>query len=101
VPDLNYCCRGVEGWVELKRTDANAVDLSPHQVAWIDRRVRCGGRVHILVRRREDQLWLLPGSLARRLATREERLPSPAALGVWDGGPSSWDWRELGELILR
>jgi hypothetical protein len=71
------------------------------QVGWIERRLRAGGRVFILVRRARDELWLLPGRSARKLSTRELKLNSLAPLGKWEGGPRGWDWKKLAELLTR
>src|SRR5580765_135563 len=71
VPDCNFCGKGIEGWIENKRTAAWKVDMLPEQVGWIERRLRAGGRVFIAVRRKhfggikkgkpEDELWLFNG----------------------------------------
>lgn len=93
VPDLNYCCDGAEGWVELKRATGRVVGVRPTQVAWIERRMRAGGRVFIMVRR-DDRLWMFSGLLARGLLTRDCRLADEDG---WGGGPARWPW----DTVLR
>lgn len=108
VPDSNFCCRGVEGWVEYKLTDAWAVPLLPEQVAWHTRRARHGGRTFIAVRRNcvagvrrpaADELWLFPGSLARELKSGGLKAAPP--LLCCAGGPLRWDWSEVARFLLR
>ena len=101
VPDVEYCApSGVSGWIELKRTDGWVVEVRPHQAAWIERRLRCGGRVHLLVRRKREELWLLPGRAARGLAMRA-RLSDAECICRWEGGPSAWRWDELARLLTE
>lgn len=102
VPDSNFCCDGVEGWVEYKQTDAWAVGIRPEQGAWLSTRHMRGGRTFVAVRRWHDggprkgaavdELWLCSGQYARTL--RHEGLQSNSVvwLGVWSGGPARWDW---------
>jgi hypothetical protein len=71
------------------------------QVGWIERRLRAGGRVFILVRRAGDELWLLPGDTARTLSTRMGKLGTVEHLGRWDGGPRNWDWEQLGRMLTK
>lgn len=101
IPDLNYCWRGLEGWVECKRTTAWAVNLDPKQVAWLTRRARHGGRVFIAVRRMTrnvDELHVIPGEFARevRLGGLAANLPGRVS---WAGGPGGWSWRAVAELL--
>lgn len=113
VPDANYCCGGVEGWIEFKQTSGWTVPLRPVQVGWILRRVRHGGRVLVGLRQlaspgprveRRDRLWLLSGSAARELKTLgvgdSKKLPPGTVLGHWDGGPAGWDWDAVSDLLL-
>jgi hypothetical protein len=109
IPDLNYCCRGVEGWVELKLTQAWSVPLRPEQVGWLMRRSRAGGRCHIAVRRRApagqrrtacDELWLLPGGMAQAAKEAGLRaLQEHPDISIWGGGPSNWSWTELASKL--
>jgi len=59
IPDVNFCVRGVEGWVELKSTAKTSghpfrrrgdkgKGLRAAQIRWITGRVKEGGRVWIL-----------------------------------------------------
>jgi len=110
VADSNFCSNGTEGWVEFKQTEGYAVTLRPEQIAWISRRVRHGGRVLIAVRRWHDggprrgspcdELWLLPGSVAALARAAGLRGVASSALGVWEGGPSRWDWGQIGQALL-
>lgn len=108
IPDMNYCVDGAEGWIELKWTLGWTVDLRPEQVAWLMRRSRSGGRVHILVRQRcrkmrRDSMWLLDGGHADM--AQEQGLPKhfcghPHVIRAWHSGPRNWNWGEL-ESYLR
>jgi hypothetical protein len=113
VPDSNYCCGGVEGWIEFKQTAGWTVPLRPVQVGWILRRTRHGGRVLVGLRQRRspgpraearDRLWLLAGGSARELKTigvgDAGKLPTGSVLGWWDGGPARWDWAAVSDLLL-
>ena len=42
IPDLSYCHRGVEGWVELKC--GPFVEVRATQVNWFEDRIAAGGR---------------------------------------------------------
>jgi hypothetical protein len=109
--DTNFCRDGVEGWIEYKWTDGHAVTLRPEQIGWIERRTRCGGRVLIAVWRAHEggarrgspvsELYLLPGHLARQARLGGLRDPSvrSALLGLWQGGPSRWNWPEVAEAL--
>jgi len=117
IPDSNYCVRtnditGIEGWIEHKQTDGWAVTLRPEQVGWIARRVRCGGRVWVAVRRRTvggprqgeaaDQLWLLHGRHAVAAKATGLRGPwaTPGTVHTWHGGPAAWDWRAIAAVLV-
>ena len=102
IPDLNGCAGGVEFWIELKRATANAVKISPGQVAWTERRLRAGGRVYVAVRKNSaaskrraatDELHLFRGEVIRSLYT--DGLQNCPALGVWPNGPASWHWADI------
>ncbi len=109
VPDSNYCCNGIEGWVEFKQTTGWAVTLQPEQIAWLVVRAKAGGRVFIAVRRLDtggprkgdasDELWLLRGSFARELKHDGLRC-SAAVLCAWGGGPSAWDWNRVKTYLI-
>jgi hypothetical protein len=103
VPDSEFCFPGgQQGWIEFKRTDAWAVRLRPAQVGWTERRVRLGGRVLIAVRRMcrgEDELHLLPGKAVCDL--QDKGLRGAEHLGTWAGGPSRWNWKEVGAFLVQ
>jgi hypothetical protein len=101
IPDLNYCCDGSEGWIECKRSDGWVVDFSPQQIAWIERRLRAGGRVFVFVRRAGDELFVLPGSAARPLLTRSESLRTVARIAFFPGGPRAWNYAEIGRILVN
>lgn len=108
---MNFCYKGVEGFLELKQTPGYTVTLNPYQVGWIARRVRNGGRVYIAVRqqavagpRREarDVLWLIPGRhavLAREGGLRG--LDTLPGVLVWHHGPTrGWDWQAIARALV-
>ena len=109
VPDSNFCCGGIEGWVEYKQTDGWTCDLRPEQVGWITTRVMRGGRVFIATRRVNeggprrgpavDELWIHRGSLARELKRGGLRAAEPEL--VCAGGPSCWDWEAVACTLLN
>lgn len=110
VPDCNFCGFGKEGWIEFKKTETHRVDISPEQVAWIERRIRCGGRCFVGIRRRHsggpvkgipvDELWLFSGKAIRAL--KFEKMTDVKFLlhGNWSGGPTGWEWPSIRELLL-
>jgi hypothetical protein len=97
VPDSEYCFPdGTQGWIEFKCARRGwGVVIRPAQAAWISRRARHGGRVHIAVLR-EDVLHLLAGSQVRALQQHGLRDHTR----WWGGGPRMWPW-QLIEDILR
>lgn len=99
VPDLNYCVDGAEGWIELKKSDGWVVNFEPAQIAWLERRARAGGRVFVFVRRKRDELYVLPASAARPLLTRRESLRSVERIALFDGGPRAWNWPEIARIL--
>lgn len=109
IPDSNYCCDGIEGWVEFKQTEGWAVTLRPEQIGWLVTRSMRGGRVFIAVRRQHDggvrrgesvdELWLLRGAAARELRTQGLQ-GGVGVLGVWSGGPAGWDWQGVRARLL-
>jgi len=104
VPDSEYCFKGgLQGWIEFKATPAWRVKLQPLQVAWIARRARLGGRVHVAIRRAAigpDELWLVQGRYVAELANEGLRSNAFSALS-WTGGPSRWDWRAIRRELTR
>jgi hypothetical protein len=112
VPDANYCIEGAEGWCEMKVTNGFVVIMRPHQISWIERRRRAGGRVFIAVRRKAaagprrgaaaDQLWLFNGDDVRKLDLFgiDPRQAAPFHLAMWDGGPARWDWLAIKSFLV-
>lgn len=103
VPDAEFCFPGgAQGWIEFKTTRANAVGLMPHQVAWIDRRHRVGGRALVAVRKRRpaskrleacDELHIFSGGDVKRL--HELGLIGVEPMAHELGGPAAWDWEAI------
>lgn len=105
VPDVNYCFEGSEGWIELKKTEAIKVNISPEQIAWAERRIRAGGNVFLAVRRickagprrkSRDELWLFNGSDIRAVYLKGLTIEP---IGLWEYGPSAWGWKELADIL--
>jgi len=107
IPDLNYCARGTEGWLELKAMyEGWRVPLRPEQCAWHGQRIRAGGIVYTAVRRKVeagprrqacDDLYLFCGCKSQTLIISS--LIDVTHNGCWHGGPAKWDWTAVG-LIL-
>lgn len=106
VPDCNVCLAGAETWIEFKTTATNALRISKEQVGWIERRLRAGGRVLVIVRwrcaagpRREarDELLIYDGSNVRALMLGG--IAATIAMIRWDGGPRAWDWNAITEIL--
>lgn len=87
-PDLNYCLRGVEGWLELKycRDPKIGFHLRPTQHRWLTRRVEAGGNCWILAEyETPEEHWF---ALINSRFTRELiESPRPAA------------WKALAERV--
>jgi Holliday junction resolvase len=108
VPDINFCHRGIEGWIECKQTSGWRITIAPEQVAWIERRLRSAGRAFIAVRRQTqlgprrgaacDELWLFRGECARELI--EQRIDHVESWH-YAGGPARWDWSHIKLLLTR
>lgn len=99
VPDANYCLRGAEGWVELKRVEGWRVpSLQPTQVAWAEQRLRAGGRV-FLAARKGSLFWFFHGSAARAVLLDGVRCATPP-LVTGEGGPARWPWAEVRGHLL-
>ncbi len=108
IPDSNFCCNGVEGFVEFKQTTGHTCPLRPEQVGWIARRVRAGGRVFIACRARaaagkrrpaRDDLWLIPGLYAKEAKAQGLGF-GYGDVRVWYGGPQAWDWRAIAGVLV-
>jgi hypothetical protein len=102
IPDSNFCIDKVEGWVEFKQTEGWKVRIAPHQVAWIERRHRNGGRVFIAVRRKKDELWLFRPLAGRRLLMKGlNKVEKSLLVGFWAGGPAEWPWDKIKEILTK
>lgn len=78
IPDLDICHKGRCTKVELKYEKGNQVHLRPEQRNWINKRIKAGGRVYILVKRQTakvDQIEIYNGLAANSLYNREFVLP--------------------------
>jgi hypothetical protein len=98
IPDSEYCFEhNQQGWLEFKATSGWKPTFRPHQVAWIDKRVRMGGRVWIATRRRLalkkiDDLYLTPGYLVKTLNAEGFNDSVLADTYCFTGGPRKWPW---------
>lgn len=110
VPDLNGCLNGVEVWIENKFTDAWAVKIRPHQIGFMEKRRRHGGRTFLMIRRRHsggpqkgpavDELWLFNGNDARSVSEYGLDKCKPPLL-MCSGGPAKWNWKEVRRLVFE
>lgn len=100
---MNYCGGNphpVEGWIENKRTLGWTVKFRPFQVPWLMQRSRAGGRCFVAVRQMSssrDNLHILPGSMAQRLAVEGLRT---CPTTCFEGGPGRWDWDQIRNILL-
>src|SRR6266853_6187617 len=101
VPDAYYIfAGGVEGWIEHKKTSANAVVFQPLQIGWLSRHARLGGRCFVAVRQtKTNDLYLFRG--ADVAAIQEKGLRGASPLGRWSGGPSKWDWLFIKSILIK
>lgn len=116
VPDLHYSISIADhnwynrsGWIECKQTEANAVAISPEQVAWAERYWRHSGRSWLAVRQQcyagqrrkaQDNLWLIHGDGARWAKTGGlSAVPRIYLKGQWSGGPGRWDWAAVKAIL--
>jgi hypothetical protein len=107
VPDMNGCWNGHEFWIENKKTEGWAVNFEMGQVAWIERRIRVGGRVFLAVRRMvpagprrgkaKDELWLFHGAMARAVA--DFGLADVEPIDKFEGGPAKWCWTTIAMIL--
>jgi hypothetical protein len=106
IPDLHGIADGGPAfWIENKATKGYAVRVRPLQSAWLRRYAGKGGYCALAVRRRssrgEDELWLVAGSAAHRLATGGLQGLGRGLLGRWAGGPAGWPWLTVLALVTR
>jgi len=100
IPDSEFCFPGGrQGWLEYKRANGNSVRVRPLQVAWIEKRIRLGGRAFVAVVRGGD-LTLFRGEAIRHLKEGGiSAVPDGLVLGTWGGGPRRWNWAEIQTLL--
>ena len=68
IPDVHLCWDGLPFWLELKVTKANAVRVSPHQVAWNMAYHARGGKSFYLVEAASpSDLYLFGGNRGAEL----------------------------------
>jgi RecB family endonuclease NucS len=81
--------RGTFHFVELKHTKGNAIELSPHQVTWMDNHKN--GSAWILVRRKKDneKATIRIYHAAKAVDARMDGVKHPADLIVEE--PFNWD----------
>ncbi|MEG7671073.1 hypothetical protein, partial [Listeria monocytogenes] len=84
-----------------------AVGIRPEQVAWIERRVRHGGRVFIAIREIRpanrlhialDFLHFYRGEKVREL--KDKGLKCKGYYFMCIGGPKEWNWDIIGRSLL-
>ncbi len=108
VPDAEVCFPpGRQCWIEMKKTSGWVVTFETGQVAWLERRVRAGGRAFVAVRRQTiagprrgaacDELWLFKGEQARHVSIDGLKGPRPIYFG--EGGPARWHWIKVKQLL--
>jgi hypothetical protein len=106
IPDSNFCCDGIDRWVEFKYTDAFAVGLEVEQIGWHLERAARGGVTFVAVRRVHeggvrkgdpvDELYLYQGRDVRVIKSEGLR-HQPLYLGR--GGPAAWDWQRVRRIL--
>lgn len=95
IPDVNYVggwieCKWLRAWPKREGTIVNLPhDLMTHQRAWIRRRARRGGRVHVMIHCGREWL-LIDGATAAEIigeATKSELVEAARETGrYWPNG---------------
>lgn len=94
MPDVNGLLNGVEAWLELKHVSSGfKIHFQPTQPAWIFKRSLFGGRVFILVRKK-DTLYLYHGKQVRELVDQGLRVQPLLLLD------KPFDWHLLLETVF-
>ena len=99
VPDVNYCHKGKEIWIELKSIEGLKSTLTPFQIAWIYNRYQSGGNAFILMRKintKKKQIKLFSPSQGLSLKELEDlnwKTDSLVTLEI------PYKWEELFEAI--
>ena len=97
IPDAYYCAPGgVSGFLEYKSTEGWKVIFQPLQPAWIHKHTRLGGRSGIIVKRKQTEIYLIPGEEIFQLAEEGVKGRVPVAKAG-----NSWDWGEVEKFLLR
>lgn len=96
VPDVNYCHRGTEGWLELKswsrkteRGQFKIPSIRPAQIAWLRKRREAGGRAYLLCRLNQS-IILFDGLDAPALFTGVSWKTAKELAVVWLEPPIDW-----------
>ncbi len=108
--DVHGLLRGTDAWIELKVFRGNIIDFRKSEVAWIARRVACGGRTWILARK-NDTLLLYKGSdlellihngIATIEGVRKGTLRLPVTIQKWATlFPEPFDWTGLKNRMFQ
>lgn len=105
IPDINYCHRGIEGWIELKMVRGNTLrhPMTAQQRNWIRSRRNEDGRIFILTREfrgkgqgNKDQVTLYDGAMANTLNDIDVSEPGDHALLILQ---KPFNWRILLTVI--
>jgi hypothetical protein len=99
VPDSNYCCDGIEGWIEFKKAYGARIHTNAFQIGWHALRYRTGGRSFLAVRK--SGLLLLYAGKDFGGVAEEGLIRGPEPVGFWTGGPNKWRWDEISTLLRR
>ena len=67
IPDLSYCHKGIEGWLELKAGPKPEIRVT--QERWFEERIEAGGHPLILAQWGQDYM-VIPGSRISALRRR-------------------------------
>jgi len=94
VPDVHVCAEGVPFWMELKVTKTNAINISPHQIAWNHAYCQAGGVSFFLIHPLLSHgLYLFDGIKGRELAKSGLRgislEPGSGVVPLWSGESES------------
>ena len=94
MPDVHVCAEGVPFWMELKVTKTNAINISPHQIAWNHAYCQAGGVSFFLIHPLLSHgLYLFDGIKGRELAKSGLRgislEPGSGVVPLWSGESES------------
>jgi len=74
IPDIDVCHKGICCKIELKYETGNVTKIRPEQRNWINKRIKSGGLVYILVKRKTaklDRIELYSGEQVNALFYKE------------------------------